>query len=124
MHWLITSMRWLFSRAAAIRSLSANCLLTACSDEWVPGVISTVTLNRGGNDRSSFTRMDKPIRVAMLQCGIVGVKQILIAFFSSSTSIKDCCTTCSSSSVNGCSGSLIIRIRSETVRFYEDDVYL
>lgn len=32
------------------------------------------TLKRWGRDRRSLTLMDRPIRVAMLQCGIVGVK--------------------------------------------------
>lgn len=112
MHWLITSIRCEFSKAAATLSLSANCLLTACSDEWVPGVISTVTLNRGGNDLNNFTRMDNPISVAIEQCGIVGVKLTLISLRSLFTMIKFCWTTCSSSSVNGCSGSLIARIKS------------
>lgn len=67
MHWLITFMRLLFSRAAATRSLSANCLFTAISDVCVPGVISTVTLNRGGRERNNFTLIDSPINVAMLQ---------------------------------------------------------
>lgn len=73
MHWLMTSARCLFSSAAATRSLSASCLLTASSEACVPGVISTVTLKRGGSDRSSFTRMESPINVAIEQCGIVGV---------------------------------------------------
>ena len=66
--------RWAFSKAAATRSLSANCLLTASSLAWVPGAIVTSTLNLGGKDLKSLTRIDKPIIVAMLQCGIVGVK--------------------------------------------------
>lgn len=113
MHWLMTLMRLLFSNAAATRSLSANCLLTAISEVWVPGVISTVTLNRGGNDRNSFTRIDSPINVAMLQWGIVGVKLTNTSFCSLSTLTRLCCTTCNSSNVNGCSGSLINRIKSK-----------
>ena len=42
-HWFTTSNRCEFSRAAATRSLSANCLLTAASDAWVPGEIVTST---------------------------------------------------------------------------------
>lgn len=68
MHWFITFIKLLFSRAAATLSLSASCLFTAISEVCVPGVISTVTLNRGGNDRNSFTLIDKPINVAMLSC--------------------------------------------------------
>lgn len=112
MHWLMTVIRLLFSRAAATLSLSANCLLTATSDECVPGVISTVTLKRGGRDLSSLTRIDSPISVAMLQCGIVGVKFTNTSLFSLSTLTKLCCTTWSSSRVRGCSGSFMSRIRS------------
>lgn len=112
MHWLITSIRCLFSRAAATRSLSANCLLTAISEECVPGVISTTTLKRGGRARSNLTRIDSPIKVAILQCGIVGVKLILMEFFILSKVTRLSSTTCSSSSVRGCSGSFITRIRS------------
>lgn len=105
-------MRLLFSNAAATRSLSANCLFTANSDECVPGVISTVTLKRGGSERNSLTLIDRPINVAMLQCGIVGVKLTNTSLCSLSTRIRLCCTTWSSSNVSGCSGSLIKRIRS------------
>lgn len=67
MHWFITSARFWFSSAAATRSLSASCLLTAASEACVPGVISTVTLNRGGRDLSNLTLIDSPIRVAIEQ---------------------------------------------------------
>lgn len=113
MHWFITVMRLLFSNAAATRSLSASCLFTATSDVCVPGVISTVTLKRGGNDLSSFTRIDRPINVAILQCGIVGVKFTNTSLCSLSTLTKLCWTTCNSSNVKGCSGSLIKRIKSK-----------
>lgn len=33
-----------------------------------------LTLNRWGRDRRSLTLMERPISVAMLQCGMVGVK--------------------------------------------------
>lgn len=119
MHWLITFIRLLFSKAAATRSLSANCLFTATSDVCVPGVISTVTLKRGGNDLNSFTLIDSPIRVAMLQCGIVGVKLTNTSLFLLSTFMRLGCTTCNSSNVNGCSGSLISRIKS--IRIKEEE---
>lgn len=112
MHWFITSARFGFSRAAATLSLSASCLLTAASDACVPGVISTVTLNRGGKDRMSLTRIESPIKVAIEQCGIVGVKFMKILFSSSSTFIKFSWTTRSSSNVKGCSGSLMFLMRS------------
>lgn len=113
MHWLITVIKLLFSNAATTRSLSANCLFTAASDECVPGVISTVTLNLGGSERNNLTRIDKPINVAMLQCGIVGVKLTNTSLCSLSTFIKLCWTTCSSSKVSGCSGSFMNRIKSK-----------
>ena len=34
-HWLTTSRRWLFSKAAATLSLSASCLLTAKQTRWL-----------------------------------------------------------------------------------------
>lgn len=67
MHWLTTSNKLLFSKAAETLSLSASCLLTASSDAWEPGEILTSTLNRGGNDLSKHTFMESPISVAMLQ---------------------------------------------------------
>lgn len=36
--------------------------------------IFLLTLNRLGNDLRRHTLIDKPMSVAMLQCGIVGVK--------------------------------------------------
>ena len=67
MHWLTTLSRWEFSSAAATRSLSFSCLFTANSDECDPGLMCTETLNRGGRLRSSFTRIERPIRVAIEQ---------------------------------------------------------
>lgn len=115
-HWLITFIRSAFSKAAATLSLSANCLLTAVSEVCVPGVISTVTLNFGGNDRNNFTRIERPIKVAILQWGMVGVNWTNTWLFSLSTLMRFCWTTCSSSNVNGCSGSLISRTKSKIIR--------
>ena len=56
-HLSTTPRRLSFSKAAATRSLSLSCLLTACSEACVPGVIATSTLKRGGRERSSLTRM-------------------------------------------------------------------
>jgi hypothetical protein len=100
-HLLTTSSRLAFSSAAATRSLSASCLLMASSELCVPGAIRTTTctatsravsggrhhdtagrhptLNRGGSDRSSFTRSESPMSVAMEQCGTVGVKLTVIS---------------------------------------------
>ena len=113
-HALTVRSRLSFSRAAATRSLSLSCLFTAPSDACFPGVTLTSTLKRGGRERNSFTRMHSPISVAMLQCGIVGVKLMLTRPRASSTSISSRCATRSSSSVCGCSGSLMVRIMSKT----------
>lgn len=40
----------------------------------ISGTQFQFTLKRWGRDRRSLTLMDRPIRVAMLQCGMVGVK--------------------------------------------------
>ena len=78
-HLLTKSSRWLFSSAAATRSLSFNCLLTAASEMCMPGVMRMSTLKRRGRDRSSLTRMDKPISVAMeLHDGILGKRRVAI----------------------------------------------
>ena len=66
-HWFTTSSRWVFCRAAATSSLSANCLFIACSEAWVPGVMCTSVLKRWGRDRRSLPLVDRPIRVAILQ---------------------------------------------------------
>lgn len=113
MHWLMTSTRCGFSRLADTRSLSRNCLLIAFSDECVPGVISTFTLKRDGRARSNFTRILSPMRVAIEQCGIVGVNWISTSERSLFTITRDCSSTWSSSSVNGCSGSFMFLIKSK-----------
>ncbi len=69
-HRFTTPNKCSFSSAALTLSLSASCLLTACSLIWVPLSILTTTLKREGRDRKSLTRMDRPIKVAMEQWGI------------------------------------------------------
>lgn len=116
---LMNVIKCLFSNAAATLSLSASCLLIESAETWVPGVTSTVTLNRGGSVRSSLTLIESPISVAMLQWGMVGVKKMWILLPSLSTSTLLSSTTCSSSSVRGCSGSRTLRIRSEKSGLFE-----
>ena len=48
---------------------------------------SRLTLNRAGSALSSLTRMDSPMRVAMLQCGMVGVKNTVTVLSESFTSM-------------------------------------
>lgn len=112
-HWFITLIKCVFSRAAATLSLSANCLFTEFSDACVPGFTSTLTLNLDGKHLNSFTRIDNPINVAILQCGIVGVYNTLISFSALFTVINPFSNTCNSSRVSGCSGSFIPRIKSK-----------
>ena len=57
---LTISNKFVFSKAAAIRSLSSSCLLIAVSEKCVPGVIDTLTLNLDGKERSNFTLNDNP----------------------------------------------------------------
>jgi hypothetical protein len=45
-------------------------------------------LNLGGRDLKSLTRIDSPIKVAILQCGIVGENSIFTLLASSSTCNK------------------------------------
>mmetsp|Transcript_11963 Transcript_11963/g.25267 ORF Transcript_11963/g.25267 Transcript_11963/m.25267 type:complete len:323 (+) Transcript_11963:2427-3395(+) len=128
MHLSTTPARCLFSRAARTRSLSRSCLLMAFSLTCVPGSIDTATLNRvGGSDRWSFTLRQRPMSVAMEQCGMVGVKRteivswlpwllLLVAATSSEGSDRSTCsrlTTPSCSRELGCSGSWIVRMISK-----------
>jgi hypothetical protein len=50
---------------------------SGCAPWMMPTVMST--LKRCGRQRSSLTRMHRPMRVAMLQCATVGVKLTLHA---------------------------------------------
>mmetsp|Transcript_13995 Transcript_13995/g.45328 ORF Transcript_13995/g.45328 Transcript_13995/m.45328 type:complete len:216 (-) Transcript_13995:98-745(-) len=112
-HWFTTPSRLSFSSAAATLSLSLSCLLIASSEACAPGEMRMSTLRRGGSERSSLTRKQRPMSVAMEQCGIVGVKRTTTRPPSSSTSMSRRCATLSCSSVCGCSGSLIPRISSK-----------
>lgn len=85
----MTFRRNLFSNAAATLSLSASCLLTAPSAMCVPGVMVTLTLNLDGIVLRSCVLMERPISVAMLQWGIVGVNLTLTSLFSLSTCWDD-----------------------------------
>lgn len=67
MHLYKTDDKYVFSKAAATLSLSSNCLLMACSDVCVPGVMVTDILKRGGRHHKSLTLIDNPINVAILQ---------------------------------------------------------
>lgn len=60
-------------RGGAVGGATPRGHAPAFSAECEPGVTSTSTLNRGGMERSSLTRMQSPMSVAMLQCGMVGV---------------------------------------------------
>ena len=70
-----------------------------------------LTLNRAGKERNSSTRIDKPMRVAILQWGMVGVKYTFNVLPTSFTSMFFCSTTFNCSRVKGCSGSLMKRIK-------------
>lgn len=51
MHLFTTESKSGFSKAAATRSLSASCLLMAASEVWLPGVMTTSTLNLRERER-------------------------------------------------------------------------
>ena len=110
-----------FSSAAATRSLSASCRLTASSVECVPGAMETSTLNRGGSAAVSRVRRVRPIRVAMEQWATVGVKRTVAVDRdgdgddddgggASTTVTAVGVTTPSCSRVSGCSGSAMWRM--------------
>jgi len=71
--FVMTPINVSFSSAAATRSLSPNCLVTASSVLWVPRLILTSTRNLGGSACSRRTRTPRPMTVARLQWVMVGV---------------------------------------------------
>lgn len=77
---------------AGVLSFSLHTLAPAASAECEPGDTATSTLNRGGMERSSLTRMQRPMSVAMLQCGMVGVKRTVTQLPRLSTSTLSGCT--------------------------------
>ncbi len=72
------------------------------------------TLNLLGSDRWSFTLIIRPISVAIVQLGIVGVNYTLTLFPLLSTSIYSGLRTFNYSKVKGCSGSLMCLSISNT----------
>jgi hypothetical protein len=65
--FLITPTRVPFSIAAATRSLSPSCLLTASAVVWVPSFRRTSMRKRGGKAFSKRTRTASPMTVPKLQ---------------------------------------------------------
>lgn len=107
-----------FSSAAATRSLSASCLLTAASVLCVPSLMRTSTRNRGGRACSRRTRTPSPMTVARLQWVMVGVTS------TSTVEMRELgrgggvmwmsakLTTAREPRERGCSGSEIVEMRS------------
>lgn len=57
-------------------SFQGKIIILQCLKSSLAWVYFPLTLKRGGRDRRSFTLMDSPISVAILQCGIVGVNSM------------------------------------------------
>jgi len=89
---------------------------------WVPSLIRTSTLNRGGRACSSLTRTPSPITVAKLQWVIVGVISTRTVRSgedgeeSGAMWISGRLTTEREASERGCSGSEMVDIRSAQMR--------
>ena len=127
-HWqvsiilAITPIRAPFSKAAATRSLSANCLLTSSPVLCVPSLIRTSIRNREGRDCSRRTRTPNPMTVAKLQCVMVGVMSTVTVCRGDSGTfgrvglieISGRETTANSPSEMGCSGSEMDEMRSDS----------
>lgn len=115
--FLITPTRESFSIAAATLSLSLNCLVIASAVLWVPSLIFTSTLKRGGRACSRRTRTPKPMMVASEQWVIVGViKTVTTVRLGVLTRgliwISGRLTTDKEPKVSGCSGSVSGEMRS------------
>jgi hypothetical protein len=82
----------------------------------VPSRILRSTLNLAGSVRSSLTRIHRPIKLAILQCGIVGVISTSTdetgKAGSSVTLMWGRLTTASCDRLRGCSGSEMLLSRS------------
>ena len=102
--------RYGFSKAAATLSLSLICLFTSSAVACVPGETKMSSFSRGPISNVNFLRKQRPIVVAKLQWGTVGVNSIVTKHFlpSSLTVIKSSLTTLSCCSVYGCSGSSLL----------------
>lgn len=100
-----------FSSAARTLSLSLSCLLMSYSVSCLPFSIKTSILYRGGRQRCSFTRIIRPIKVAIEQFGMVGVNstRMLLPL----RVINSGLITRNFSRVRGCSGSLMWRSMSK-----------
>lgn len=107
-----------FSNAAATRSLSPSCLLTASSVLWVPFLMRTSMRKRGGRACSRRTRTPKPMTVASEQWVIVGVISTTTVLMEDRGEtggriwISGRFTTASEPSDRGCSGSEMVEMRS------------
>lgn len=118
----ITPSSVAFSKAAATRSLSPNCLFTASPVLCVPSFMRTSTRNLGGRACSKRVLTPKPITVAKEQwvmVGTISTRTVLtldrgeVAFL-----IWMFCSwiTDNSARLRGCSGSEMLRIRSMHIR--------
>ena len=120
----ITPISVPFSNAAATRSLSASCLLTSSAVVCVPSLIRTSVRKRGGRDCSRRTRTPSPITVAKLQCVIVGVmRTVTVRRGEEGLSGREGAmwmsgreTTARAPREMGCSGSVIVDIRSRSLQ--------
>lgn len=111
--WLITSRSLMFSIAAHTRYLSLICLLSYSSYKWEPFLTNTSFLYFWEMHLNSFNLMYSPMKLALEQLGIVGVKYTVIILLSSLTRTSSRLSTWSYSKVRGCSGSGICLIWSK-----------
>lgn len=112
---LMIRYRFAFSKAAITLSLSPSYLFISTILSLLPGSMATSILNLAGRDRCSLTLIVKPIKVALMQLGIVGQYSMETQLLRLSTVIRPSLTMLSYSNVNcGCSGSLIFLMISKT----------
>ena len=109
--FLITPTSVPFSIAAATRSLSPSCLLTASAVVCVPSFRRTSIRKRGGRAFSKRTRTASPMTVPKLQWAVVGVSSTVtvemreVGVLGPVMKMSGRLTTARLASELGCSGS-------------------
>ena len=114
----MTLMSDLFSIAAATLSLSPSCLFASFAVFDVPSLIRTSTRKRGGSACNKRTFTPSPMTVVSEQAEVVGVKSTVTVLMrergdvGAVMEISGKLMTPNDPSERGCSGSVIVEIRS------------
>lgn len=116
--WLTMLTRLRFSMAAATRSLSPSCLLASSAEELVPSLMRTSTRIRGGRALTRRTLTPRPMTVVNEQADVVGVMSTRtelmrdVGEVGGIMAMSDRFTTPKLPRESGCSGSVMLEMRS------------